>query len=153
LNIELKPWRSYGSQILVCPNRHIGSKLMRMPFDFAVTASQVLRKYTKRPILVRPHPGNWQASPPKVPIKEALQDIWAVVIWSSSAGVHALVEGIPVFYCAPHWILSGAADNNLAYIENPTPQERLSAFERLAWAQWTIDELRKGEAFECLLRT
>jgi hypothetical protein len=77
------------------------------------------------------------------------------VIWSSGAGVQALVAGIPVIYQAPHWICEGAADDALEVVErNPlgvTPISREAALQRMAWAQWSLAEIASGEPFRRLL--
>lgn len=152
LNIELQPYRKDGSHVLLCPNRFIGSKVMRMPLGYAEFMTTRLNDLTKRPIHIRPHPGNWQVNPPKTPLEDDLRNAWAVGIWSSSSGVRALVSGIPVFYFAPYWIASDAADNDITHIENPVLKDRLPAFEKLAWAQWTLNEIRKGLPFYYLLQ-
>lgn len=150
LNIPIKPWRRDGDHILLCPNRFIGSKLMRQPVDFTKETVWNLKQYTSRPIKVRPHPGNWQVKPPKIPLTDDLRNAWACVIWSSSAGVRALVGGIPVFALAPHWICLACADTSLSRIDNPSLPDRKPVLERLAWAQWTIREIAQGIPFKCL---
>jgi hypothetical protein len=71
------------------------------------------------------------------------------VVWSSSAGVHALLEGIPTFCEAPFWIAKEAAAGGS--IDAPVMPERAPVFERLAWAQWTLQEIENGEPFRRLL--
>jgi hypothetical protein len=74
-----------------------------------------------------------------------------VAVWASSAGVHALVRGIPVMADAPWWICKGAAAT-LDEIQASGLPERQPVFERLAWAQWTVDEIAGGEPFRRLLQ-
>lgn len=154
LGIELKPWRADGEHILVCPNRPFGMRGFEMPVHWARDTVERLRRHTKRPIRVRPHPGNWQQQTPQVPLAEDLANAWAVVVWSSSAGVHALAAGIPVWCTAPWWILKPAAQDDLRQIEHRPDMrpDRFAAFSRLAWAQWTVDEIARGDAFRHLLR-
>lgn len=155
LNIPFKPWRKFsqGHHILVCPNRFIGSKEMRMPRDWVQTTVARLLELTNRPVVIRQHPGNWQVNPPKVPIEKDLEKAYCTVIWSSTAGVHSLVNGVPVVYCAPKWICSGAAHHSLnePIMAVEDEDKRQQAFEDLAWAQWSLDEIYSGEAFKCLL--
>jgi len=149
LGIEVKPWRASGTHVLVCPNRAFGRRGYVMPPTWANDVVAKLRRVTKRPIRVRPHPGNVEATRP---LAEDLRDAWTMVIWSSSTGVHSLVAGVPVVCCSPAWICKGAAAAQLAQVDNPPMPERLPHFERLATAQWTGDEIRTGEAFARLLR-
>jgi hypothetical protein len=150
LGIELKPWRTAGDHILVCPNRPFGRPDMQMPSLWAEDVKRRLQKLTEREIRLRPHPGN---SPAKTPLERDLEGCWAVVIWSSSAGVHALVNGIPVICEAPYWICKPAAGAWLEFVdcvhwEDARPQ----AMTALAWSQFHVDEIASGFAFDSLLR-
>lgn len=59
----------------------------------------------------------------------------------SGAALQALLWGIPVASEMPDWI--GAQDN--------TDAGRLAMFRRLAWAQWTLEEISDGLPFRSLL--
>jgi len=146
LGIELKPWRQAGEHILVCPNRSFGVGNQVMHPVWGERCAAHLRRATGRPVQVRPHPGN---DAPRRPLQTDLEGAWAVVIWSSSCGVHALQQGIPVFCEAPAWILKGAAA--AGPVDAPAAPERRPHFERLAWAQWQIQEIERGEPFRHLL--
>lgn len=150
LGIGMRPWRLDGTHVLVCPNRHFGMKGLAMPVDWEKRTVAELRRFTKRPVRVRPHPGN---DKPARELAADLQNCWAAVIWASSAGVHALLAGIPVFALSPWWICKTAAQPSLADIEAPAlePDLRPAAFARLAWAQWTVEEIARGDAFRHLL--
>jgi hypothetical protein len=125
-----------------------------MPLNWQLDVVKRLRAITNRPIRVRPHPGNGEH---KRPLVEDLGNACAVVIWSSSAGVQALVAGVPVVCEAPWWICKSAAAD--AYVEFSMPagvaslltSYRLAALRRLAWAQWNVDEIASGEPFRYLL--
>jgi hypothetical protein len=152
LGLDLKPWRTGGEHILICPNRFIAPRWFMMPRDWVETITRMLARITKRPVRVRPHPGHWKRLPqhPDVSLARDLENAWAMVIWSTSAGVRALAAGIPVICCAPWWICKGAAGDDLAQIEAPAMPDRLPAFRRLAHAQWTIDEIASGLPFIAL---
>lgn len=146
LGVELKPWRESGSHILICPNRSFGIEGRAMHPDWAQRCLERLRKVSKREIRVRQHPGN---SAPRRPLAEDLRDAWAVVIWSSSCGVSALAEGIPVFVEAPYWIMKGAGAGGS--IEAPLVVDRYWYFEQMAWSQWSCEEISNGDPFRHLL--
>jgi hypothetical protein len=148
LGIALKAWRTDGEHILVAPNRSFGMPGFIMPPNWERDVVTRLRRVTQRPIRVRPHPGN---GPPKKPLIEDLVGAWAVVIWSSSVGCEALIEGIPVFCEAPWWVAKGAAIPSIKNIDNPDLPDRMPAFQRLAWAQWSVEEIESGEPFHHLL--
>jgi hypothetical protein len=147
LGIDVKPWEPDGDHILVCPNRSFGTPGRIMPPTWPVDVVRRLAKLTTREIRVRPHPGN--CSPP-TPITDDLRGAWACVIWSSSAGVHSLIAGVPVICEAPFWIAKEAA-GRIEEIESPPTPNRAPIFERLAWANWNLKEIESGEAFAHLL--
>jgi hypothetical protein len=146
LGIELKPWRTSGDHILVCPNRSFGVGNQVMPVDWAKTCSERLRRESKRPVRVRVHPGN---DAPQRPIKADLEGAWAVVVWSSSVALHSLAAGIPTFIESPYQIVKGAGASGS--VDEPVTPDRRPHFERMAWAQWQIREIESGEPFRRLL--
>jgi hypothetical protein len=150
IGVELRPWRKTGEHILVCPNRSFGVGKQVMPQDWADKAAARLQKSTARPVVIRRHPGNDR---PERPLSADLENAWAVVIWSSGAGVHALARGIPVYVEAPYWIMKNAsASGPVDDPRLPDPMTVLANLERLAWAQWELREIERGEPFGHLLR-
>lgn len=149
LGIEMKPWREDGGHILVCPNRSFGTPGRYMPIHWGDEVAARLRRVTKREVRVRPHPGN---AAPARPLAADLEGAWATVIWTSSAGVHSLLAGVPVISEAAHWIAKSVAGESIAQIEAPPMRERLPAFRRLAWANWSLAEIQSGEALGYVLR-
>lgn len=130
LGYELKPWREGGGYVLVCGQRGIGSELMASPPQWG---ENVFRKLQSGGVKVklRQHPGNFA---PKVPLLDDFAGARRVHIWSSSAGVAALIEGIPVEFDAPHWICGRHAN-------------RVDALEHMAQGQWSVAEIESGEPF------
>lgn len=148
LAIDLKPWRTDGAHILLLPNRSFGTPGRVMPVDWIDQTAKRLRKLTKREIRTRLHPGN---SPPRTPLADDLAGAHCVIQWHSSAGVHALIQGIPVISLAPAWIAMDAAGRSLDQIESPPMPDRLPAMQRLARAQFSVTEIADGSAFRHVL--
>ncbi len=152
--VELKPWRKDGRHILVREQRQIGSAAMASPPGWHEKMAERLRTLTDRPIVMRWHPKS-RAEPrlarQQPPLEAALKDCWAVVTWASAIAGQALVAGVPVFVEAPHHVLDGAVERDVANIEAAAYRDRLPAFRRLAWAQWSMAEIASGAAFERLL--
>lgn len=146
LRVELKPWRESGEHVLLLPNRSFGIPGRMMPLEWAGQAAARIRKQSQRPVRVRAHPGN---DAPKRPLQADLEGCWAAVVWTSSAGVHALAAGIPVFCEGPAWSMKAAACSGP--IDAPVLPERLPAFKRLAWGQWRLEEIQTGAPFRHLL--
>ena len=147
LGLALRAWRKTGSEILICASRGMGSETMREPRGWAEDVQKRLRKLTRRPLRLRRHPGK----APATPLCEDIERVWAVVVWASNCATEALTQGVPVFYEAPHIVTAGAAECDLASIEQPSFPDRRPVFEQLAWAQWTLEEVAAGAAFRHLL--
>lgn len=149
LGFEVKPWRHRpGGPVLVCAQRGIGRHGFASPPQWAEKHAQALRK-AGFDATVRPHPGN---SPPKVPLVNDLAGCQHCAVWSSNAGVLALVEGWPVSYAAPHWICREGATTgiwNLGFGD----VSRARALEKMAWSQWHHEELATGEPLVRLLES
>jgi hypothetical protein len=152
--ITLAPWRRDGRHILVTEQRSIGSEAMASPADWHLKVTDRLRAFTDRPIVIRWHPKS-RKHPAKAESQpsfaEQLADCWAMVTWNSAAAVEALVAGVPVYFEAPRAVWENAAHPNIRDIERPMMVDRLSAFRRLAWAQWSVREIESGEPFNYLL--
>jgi hypothetical protein len=145
LGIELKPWRTDGEHILICPNRSFGRPERMMPADWAGACQKRLQKLTKRPIRVRAHPGN---NAPQRPLSEDLKDCWAVYVWSSSVAAHALMAGIPTFIEGPYQILKNASATGSP--DEPVCPDREKPFETLANGQFQLREIERGVPFKML---
>ncbi len=63
--------------------------------------------------------------------------------------IKALLMGIPVFYEFDQWIgkQAGLHVSKLGGEPKRSDDDRLAMFRRLAWAQWTLDEISKGIPF------
>lgn len=150
LGIDLQPWRTGGKHILVCGQRGIGSRQMASPHNWDDKAFQRLREDRSADVRIRRHPGN---RPSPTTLDQDLEGARLCVIWSSASGVRALTLGIPVVYCAPHWICEGAAGHSLGMVNEPIcdDEKRLAAMRRMAHAQWRVAEIESGEPFRRIL--
>jgi len=148
MEIPLKPWGDGGDWILLCPQRGIGAPGMAMPEMWHVEMEEALRERTGRHVEVRMPPSRMYGQPP---LDEHLSRAHCVVVWTSNVATHALLAGVPAFYCGEAHIMSGAMKHGIEDIETPARGDRQAAFRSLAWAQWTDEEIRSGEAFKALL--
>lgn len=148
MKIGLDDWRTDGSFVVVLPQRGIGAKGVAMPKEWTRSVAARLSRMTERVVRIRPHPGSSKIEP-----YEDLRGAWAAVTWGSGAGIKALVAGIPVFHALPEWIGAPAARklDAVESLETPFLGDRLPMFRRLAWAQFSPDEIESGWTFEWLL--
>jgi hypothetical protein len=109
-----------------------------------------LTQITSRSIKYRQHPGN---NDKEIGLDKALDECYALVVWSSSEAGRALLRGYPCFYEAPNHVCELAMKRGIDEIEYPLRNNiaRERAFNKLAWAQWSVDEIASGEPFKLLL--
>lgn len=145
-DIEREPWKD-GEDIVVLAQRSIGPPGVASPPGWANKTANELIFRTKRPVKIRPHPGN-------VTQDNLLADIHnahAVVGWSSTAMIKAITAGIPAFYGLPGWIGKEASKPGLSDIEDPYKGDREGMFKSLSWAMWNVEEIASGLPFKHLL--
>lgn len=81
-------------------------------------------------------------------LEEALARAKWVVTYNSNSGVEAVVAGVPTVACDPGsmaWPMTG----HDPAAEPPRP-DRTAWAARMAWAQWTMEELANGDAWDHL---
>lgn len=162
LGVELKPYRG-GESVILCG---------QVPWDASVDPTTTgvdhgiwlqatlerLKSYTNRNIRFRPHPLALNALPPldcelsTVPLQQDLKNAHAVVTFNSNSGVEALIDGVPVFCADVGSMVWKIANRSLISIDVPNRPARDWWLADLAYCQWTLDEMRSGEAWEHLSR-
>lgn len=150
LGFKMKPMRgASGKHVLVCGQRGIGSSLMASPSFWAERTANELRKITDFPVRVRAHPGNHET---KITLEKDLAEAESCVIWSSGAGVRALVEGVPVAALAPHWICQEATSKKWTHCDDESvTANRVDQLHRMSHGQWHFDEVTTGEPLARIL--
>ena len=81
-------------------------------------------------------------------LADCLADARWVVTFNSNSGVDAVLAGVPtvaVDQGAMAWAVTGRDPT----VQPPTPDRSTWAAE-LAWCQWTLDEIKKGVAWDHL---
>jgi len=164
LGISLKPWRTQGNHILICLQRNGGWSMRGLDvIQWMNSTILEIRKYSKRPIIVRAHPGdkkiggylkiNHKAVSLSVnpDLRDDLCNAWATVVYNSSPGVSSIIEGIPAFLTDPYPQNSqsfAVANTDISKIEDPVMIDRQEWIERLSMCHWKFDELKSGAAWQ-----
>lgn len=169
LGVDLRPWRSQGNHILLCLQRDGGWSMnnYRVP-DWTFNTIQVLRQFTNRAIVLRPHPGDKsaagyvrtiaarcrQSNLARVTVSthrdlvSDLQNCWAMVNHNSSPAVAAVIEGIPTFVTDPeHSQAREVANHDLSQIESPQLFDRQVWVERISQFHWSHRDLQAGDCW------
>ena len=164
LGISLQPWRTQGNHILICLQRNGGWSMRGLDVIQWMNATILeIRKYSKRPIVVRAHPGDKKISgylklnhklvslSTSADLKGDLQNAWATVVYNSSPSVASIIEGIPAFLTDPqpyHSQSLAVANTDISRIEDPVMLDRQQWIERLSMCHWKFDELKSGSAWK-----
>lgn len=161
LGLQLRPWREQGEHIVIACQRPESQQWQGMPtvtqwLDCVVSD---IRKFSNRPIRIRPHPrykintvpdGCYLDQPrPRAntyddyDLNRSLNHAWCVVNYNSNPAVSAVLDGYPVFVNKTS-IAATVGNLDLAQIENPlTPHREQWAWD-LAHTEWTINEIAAG---------
>ena len=150
-----KPWKANGNDIVICGQHERSQQWHKMgPMNVWVKDTILeIRKYSNRPIKVRQHPryplsinyqgvGALKSSSPT--FQQDLESAWAVVNFNSGPGIEAVINGVPAFVGASS-LAAPVANLDFSTIENPNRPDRQQWLNNLAWTEWTIDEMRRGE--------
>ena len=163
-NVELSPWGQTGDDIIVC-GQHTNSHQWRNNppmskwFDQQITE---IRKYTDKPIIIRPHPRNHVAidtakyknvkivGPRRdkntyddTDLAERLKSAWAVVSHSSNPAMTAVFSGIPV-YVSEASLSYDVGNKTFENINNPNMPDRQKWTNKLSYTEWWTDEIEQG---------
>ena len=160
----LKPWNPTGDIIVICGQHDASEQWKGLPRMSLWIEKQIneIRKYTTRPILVRPHPRNNIGFPkdkfsnvkvrqPKrdfstyddTDFKATLERTWAVVNHSSNPAMEAVINGIPVFVSEDS-LCHDVGNISLSDINTPAMPARQKWANQLAYTEWFEDEIRQG---------
>lgn len=131
---------------------------------WAAQTARLAREQYGLPVVFRPHP---KAEPVEnaIPgvdristdttLREDFAGAAAVITYNSTAGVDAIDAGVPVLYTAPRALVCYAdyAQPLGARIAPLTEGERRTFLMRCGSTQWTLEQLRQGTPWPCLLGT
>jgi hypothetical protein len=133
--VKPKEWRKGGSYILLA----MSSTMVYEYFDdvgWQGTIEYHLKNYSDRPVVVR-------KKHDRESLQSQLEKAWCVVTHASMVAVDAVIAGVPVFVTGPS-IARPMGLTDLKKIEEPVFPEREAWFRSLAYAQFTMQDMRKG---------
>jgi len=164
-NMDLKPWRTQGSHILITLQRPLGWSMRGV--DLMKWLKRTLgkvREHTDRPIVLRWHPGDWKAYPNYKPtldkfgvtvspqdrhITQDLRNCWALICHNSTPSAVAPIEGIPAFITDDPAYSQGGdiANTDFSLLENPNLPDREQWIRKLAQCHWSFEDVRSGRCW------
>ena len=164
-NMDLKPWRTNGSHILITLQRPLGWSMRGFNLmKWLENTFREIRKYSDRPIIIRWHPGDWKSYPvyeallkqynatislQERHITEDLVNCWALVCHNSTPSAVASIEGIPAFITDdPGYCQAGDIANlDFSKLETPIMPDRLEWIKKLSQCHWSFDDTRSGRCW------
>lgn len=174
-NREIKPWKLNGEDIVVVTQAKIfdgyglGADYIKQPALWDSETIETLKRKTKKNIIFRQHPNgkrihikdayynkllkNIKISSPNesnIPLMEDLENAHSIVTWNSNSATESLLNGVPVFYCAANIISAGCCNKGLYNINSTDilSDMRIEVFNRIAWSQYSMNEIAKGLFFD-----
>ena len=167
LRLEAKPWTNSGYNIVIAAQRSDSEQWAGQPPTAAwlTETARTIRKYTDRPILIRPHPrqritdipGCGIEMPRPIPgtydsfdYERCLSTAWAVVNHNSGPGSLAVLSGVPAFVHSSS-LAAPVGNLDLSTINDPVKPDRTAWLERLAHTEWYTDEIATGLPLKRLL--
>ncbi len=152
-SVPLKPQRSPGEYILVCPSSYTLNQFYEQP-NWLNDTIKDLKAITDRPIKIRQKPRSNHTSGPSVadvPLEQDLNNAYCVVTMASIVGVESLIYGVPAISASfgPIGMLDSTRLNDIDSITFP---QRSNWVNTLGYHQWTVKELENGIANEHILK-
>jgi len=84
-------------------------------------------------------------------LEEDLKNAWCTILHSSNAATESLIAGIPVIYTGNNIFMQNCASTLIRDVKNPAmPDNRLENLNRMAWNQFSIEEIGNGLLFDIL---
>jgi hypothetical protein len=159
LNLNLNPIKTQRKrEILIASQHQHSQQWINMPSvdEWINQIIEEIRKYTARPIVVRPHPrsltrmrsiGNIVVEiPRKIPGSydnyNLAHDYHCVINWNSGVAVQSAINGCPII-TGPTSLAYEVSDN-IENIENISLPNREDWFKKLIHTEWLVEELAQG---------
>jgi len=145
--IPFDSWR-HGKHILVCPPTKAVCRLYHTTEQKWIDETiKLLKEHTDRPIITR-------LKQETLSLQEQLKDCHAMVTMQSTAAIHAIINGVPVF-CDKISQANPVSENDLSKIEKPYYANRdviEKWIDSLLSCQFTMEEIGNGVAYETVKR-
>ena len=171
LNLQIKPWRKWkpNNHVLIVGQNLFDASLFGIDFTMWVSNTiKHLMKKTDRKIVVRDHPENKEQLKNFIdvkfghteqviynnsgPIAFDLKNAHCTVSYTSGSSVDSILEGIPVITCSEYNFLWPISTHTLEDVENPRTGNREQLLYDLAYAQWTVQEIKDGKPWKHLIK-
>lgn len=148
-HFQLSPWKAPGEYILVIGQVSGDANLFHTDIDrWYCGIMNTCAEIYSRPIYFRPHPKSHGPPPKNIPIlggelKPGLDGAYMIVSFNSNTAVESVVNGTPAFVADIGSMAFKVSSQDLLHRLTP---DRETWANRLAWTQWSPQELSDGTA-------
>jgi hypothetical protein len=181
-NLEIKDWNHPGDNILIMGQTEYDSALNCLYnegyeyfYDWVFSVVEKIREISNRPIVIRPHPKNFNIPAIKerslryknVSISKNfisdeyistrnggegldidLNSSYCVVSYSSNSTVEAVCKGIPVFVADPGSATYDLSQGSISNIENIDYSKNIDDWGRkIVYSIWNFEEIKTGKCW------
>lgn len=167
---KLLPWRKSGDHIIYAMQVPADSSLLGLDiFAAAQYDLTFLRQITDRPIYITMHPDlqktwaqhyfeknkqhfdgfarileNTKSHIVKNSTESLFNNAWCTVCHTSGVGFDSIAAGIPVVALSNRSFVTDLAGNSYYDVLEPPTPERIPVLSKLAYCQWTLQEVERG---------
>lgn len=149
LGFEVLEWQTGGDRVVL--GGQVPGDMTCEGVDLKVwyrEAVEAISAQTDLPIYFKPHPmARAYEGPQGVPVTDTIAGAAKVVVYSSNLAVDAVMRGVPTVVVSPvamAWPVTGHGLEAVGTVPKP---ERAQWLADLAYAQWTLAEIRAGECW------
>lgn len=158
LKIEISSQSDFvGKKVFVC-GQHAGDPShgleMAQIEAWALQSIERLKGVTHRPVVWRPHPDSF-VELPGVSLSAgpmAWNEAHSIVCLNSTIGLEAILSGVPVVSRSDAFYAELSARNWSETLALPSATKIEKFLRRVAYAQWTLEEMRCGAPMNYLLQ-
>ena len=167
LNLKVKPWRETTNNkyiLLLCQNLSDASLMGLDMLQWTMVTVRHLLKRTKRPIVIRNHPlakskveemfslqyPMRQVGFSHKTLEEDLAGAHCSISYTSGASIDSIMAGVPVITTTPYNFVYEISSNKLEEVETPKLGDRQSLLNKLAYTQWSVEDIIDGKPFKHL---
>lgn len=164
LDLNLSDYRKTGRYIVILGQTRYGTSTYDINvFDEYDEAIRKLLKVSKYAILFRHHPKVFKKRAEiyknshiqfahHEPLEQVLKNTYAAVYYNTNASIFALIYGIPIFSLSQSGIAFEVSNKNLNNINSPKYFDRELFFNKIAYWQWSLDEIKDGTFWKYILK-
>lgn len=168
-DIKIKEWHRPGDFILICLQKPMDSALNRLHIsqvsyeDYCTNLIREIKKITTKKIIIRGHPKDPTNLSQKlcllfsdviisenISIYDDLNRSYCMITYNSTSSVESVFYGVPTITLDASCVSRDVTNHSLDQIENFDKFDRTEWFKKIAFMQWSPDEILSGKAWNYL---